>query len=110
MITRRDFIESAAVAVVAACARTRPAGELRSAPPPARRDARLPLGFSTLGCPKWEWDQVLDFASTHGYAAVELRGLQTEMDLTRRPEFAPAQLTATLRQIASHDLRISCLG
>ena len=110
MITRRDFIESTAVAIVAACARTQPAGELRTGSEPSHRGARLPLGFSTLGCPRWQWGQVLDFADTHAYAAVELRGLQAEMDLTKRPEFTSGQLDLTRRQIADHGLRISCLG
>jgi sugar phosphate isomerase/epimerase len=70
----------------------------------------LPIGFSTLGCPQWSWQQVLDFAAAHSFAAVELRGLQTEMDLTKRPEFAPARLSETRRQIGEHGLRISCLG
>src|SRR6185503_1593366 len=79
-------------------------------PQAARSGDRLPMGFSTLGCPQWEWRQILDFASTHGYTAVELRGLQKEMDLTKRPEFAAAQLEATRRQITERGLRISCLG
>jgi sugar phosphate isomerase/epimerase len=53
---------------------------------------------------------VLQFADAHGYMAVELRGLQNEMDLTKRPEFAPARLEETRHEIASHGLRISCLG
>ena len=32
-------------------------------------DARLPLAFSTLGCPKWTWNEILDFAAQHGFAA-----------------------------------------
>jgi sugar phosphate isomerase/epimerase len=111
MITRRDFIQSAAAALGAACAHSKSTEVmLANATKPLRSDARLPIGFSTLGCPRWEWGQVLDFASTHGYAAVELRGLLAEMDLTTRPEFAAAQLDQTQRQIADHGLRISCLG
>jgi sugar phosphate isomerase/epimerase len=102
MTSRREFIQSSAAALLAAaCARrpraTRPAG-------------RLPLGFSTLGCPKWTWTQVLDFAAAHGYAAVELRGLEGEMDLTKRPELAPPRLAESRRQLADRGLRVSCLG
>lgn len=106
MITRREFIESTAVALAAASTHMRPRSDSPSVSPPSR----LPLGFSTLGCPRWEWTKVLDFAAAHGFAAVELRGLQTEMDLTKRPEFAPTQIDETLRQIAEHGLRISDLG
>ena len=110
MITRRDFIECAAMAFGAACARSRSLKGMGTIPEPSRTAAHLPLGFSTLGCPDWQWSQVLDFAATHGFAAVELRGLEKEMDLTMRPEFAPARLEDTRRQIANHDLRVSCLG
>lgn len=99
MSTRREFLETSA-AILAATAWPATAGT----------SARLPIGFSTLGCPKWEWLQILDFAALHGYAAVELRGLLDVMDLPQRPEFAPAQLAATKDQIAQRGLVISCLG
>jgi sugar phosphate isomerase/epimerase len=97
--TRREFLEASA-AILAATA----------LPGVTVSSARLPIGFSTLGCPKWDWLQILDFASGHGYAAVELRGLQDTMDLPQRAEFAPAQLATTKAQLAQHELVISCLG
>jgi sugar phosphate isomerase/epimerase len=71
---------------------------------------RMPLGFSTLGCPQWTWPQILDFAAAHGYAAVELRGIQTNMDLTKVPELASDRLAETKRQLAARGLAVSCLG
>ena len=99
MTTRREFLETSA-AILAASAWPGVTGS----------GARLPIGFSTLGCPKWDWLQILDFATAHGYAAVELRGILETMDLPQRPEFAPAQLAATNAQLAQHGLAISCLG
>ena len=75
MTTRREFLQTAAVLL----------GGVQAA-------RRLPLGFSTLGCPTWDLQRVLEFASTHGYASIELRGLQDTMDLTRHPDLAPARL------------------
>ncbi len=98
MTTRRQFLETSAALMVA------PYAGLRSS-----RD-RLPLGFSTLGCPTWTWSQILGFAESHGYAAIELRGLQTNMDLTKAPEFAPERLPDVLRQLADRGLRVSDLG
>jgi hypothetical protein len=46
---------------------------------------RLPLAFSTLGCPAWEWNKILEFASQHGFAAIELRGLEGNLDLPAHP-------------------------
>jgi sugar phosphate isomerase/epimerase len=74
-----------------------------------RGDAGLPLGFSTLGCPQWTWPQILDFAAGHGYAAVELRGILTNMDLTKVPELSAEHLAEAKRQLAARGLSVSCL-
>lgn len=99
MSTRRAFLEASAAILAAAAWPGSPAAP-----------SRLPIGFSTLGCPKWEWDRILDFASAHGYAAVELRGILDTMDLPQRAEFAPDHLATTNAQLAQHELVISCLG
>jgi len=71
---------------------------------------KLPLGFSTLGCPTWPWPRILDFAAEHQFASVELRGILTNMDLTKVPELAPEHIADARRQIAAHGLSVSCLG
>jgi sugar phosphate isomerase/epimerase len=68
------------------------------------------LGFSTLGCPKWPWAKVLEQASSLGYAGIELRGLEGEMDLTKRPEFSAVRLAETRQSLADRGLVISDLG
>lgn len=78
--------------------------------PAAAQSKRLAIGFSTLGCPKWPWEKILDVAVEHGYAAIELRGLMGEMDLTKRPEFAPDRIQQTKCELAARDLKVSCLG
>src|SRR5205809_703203 len=75
-----------------------------------KQPKRLPISFSTLGCPQWDWNTILRNASKWGYAAVELRGLQGELDLTKRPEFNPARLRQSLKDLEALDLRISDLG
>jgi len=74
------------------------------------RNARLPLGFSTLGCPAWTWPQILDFAAEHQFASIELRGILTNMDLTKVPELAPERIGDAKRQLAAHGLIVSDLG
>jgi sugar phosphate isomerase/epimerase len=98
MTTRREFLQTTSAIL---CARWTPA------PHPT---GRLPLGFSTLGCPQWDWNHVLDFAAAQGFAAVELRGLQTAMDLTQVPEFAPSRVAAAKRQLAERGLALADLG
>jgi sugar phosphate isomerase/epimerase len=74
------------------------------------RTRQLPLAFSTLGCPKWPWKTVLEQASQLGYAAIELRGIEGDMDLPQRPEFADARLKQSLRDLDALNLKISDLG
>jgi sugar phosphate isomerase/epimerase len=71
---------------------------------------QLPLAFSTLGCPGWDWMKILEFAQSNGFAAIELRGLQGNMDLPARPEFSPARIEQTKRDVVQHGLKISDLG
>jgi sugar phosphate isomerase/epimerase len=73
-------------------------------------DERLPLAFSTLGCPAWELSKILEFAQGNGFAAVELRGLMGNLDLPSRPEFAPDRLAQTKKQIADQGIKIACVS
>jgi sugar phosphate isomerase/epimerase len=71
---------------------------------------QLPIAFSTLGCPAWDFGKILDFAAQNGFAAVELRGLQGNLDLPSHPVFAAGHIEETKRAIASHNLRIACVS
>jgi sugar phosphate isomerase/epimerase len=111
---RRKFLATAgAAAAVAAlgCARSSSAagaGGVAALRGPA--PGRLPIGFSTLGCPKWTWIQTLDFAAAHGFAAVELRGVLDQMDLSKVPEFQPDRLAQTKRELEDRGLVVPDLG
>jgi sugar phosphate isomerase/epimerase len=71
---------------------------------------RLPLAFSTLGCPAWEWEKILQFAEAHGFAAIEIRGLMGTLDVPSRPEFAADRIAQTKKEIAAHGLKIACVS
>ena len=71
---------------------------------------RLPIAFSTLGCPAWGWKRVLGEADRLGYAGIELRGLEGEMDLTKRPEFVGGKLKESRSDLEALGLRITDLG
>ena len=88
-LDRRSFLRAAGAMAAVAVTSCRNTGAARTGASTASPAGRLPLGFSTLGSPKWDWIQTLDFAAAHGFAAVELRGLQQTMDLSQRPEFQP---------------------
>ncbi len=76
----------------------------------AKGGKRLPIAFSTLGCPAWNWKTVLDQADRLGYAAIELRGIEGEMDLTKRPELVGDGLKQTRRDLEALGIVISDLG
>jgi len=74
------------------------------------RGRRLPIAFSTLGCPGWTWPTVLDQADRLGYAGIELRGIQGDMDLTKRPELTGDGLKRTRRDLEARGIVVTDLG
>jgi sugar phosphate isomerase/epimerase len=99
VISRRTFFQGVATAV--------------AAPAVVRafwKGPRYPIAFSTLGCPKWPWARVLEQAAASGYVAIELRGIEGEMDLTKRPELTGTRLAQSLKDLDALDLKVSDLG
>ena len=110
---RRAFLRAAgAMAAIAAtgCTSATTSGGAGAAASITGSARRFPLGFSTLGSPKWTWAQTLDFAATHGFAGIELRGIQETMDLSKRPEFQADRIEQSKRELAAHGLIVPCLG
>ncbi len=97
--TRREVIKAACYAVAAPC--------LVSG---AERPKPLPIAFSTLGCPKWDWHRILKNASEMGFGAIEIRGILGEMDLTKRPEFSKDGLPKSLADLKAVNLKVINLG
>ena len=96
---RRTFVRTALAAGAAAPA------VLRS-----RERRRYPIAFSTLGCPAWSWSTILRQADSLGFAAIELRGVAGEMDLTKVPELIGSRLAATKKDLVAIGVEISDLG
>ena len=96
--TRREFTKTLTGAVMAASFAR--AGE----------PSRLPIAFSTLGCPAWGLQKILTFAEQHGFAAVEFRGLQGNLDLPSHEAFSAEHIGGTKREILARGLRIACVS
>lgn len=100
-ITRRDFLKTTT-------------GLLGLAVVPSTLDLkkRTPLlSFSTLGCPDWSFQTVVNFAAANHYKGIELRGIKRELDLTKCPEFSSAEnRRASLRTIKDKGLTFVNLG
>ena len=71
---------------------------------------RLPIAFSTLGCPLWSWKAILEAADRLGYSGIELRGVAGEMDLPKVPELQGARLAETKQDLKALGLVVTDLG
>lgn len=103
MDSRRDFLKMLSSALLAPAILS----ELRAGESKA---SRIPLAFSTLGCPGWEWKKILDFAAQHGFAAIELRGLEGKLDLPTHPIFTADRIEQTKKEIRASKLQIACVS
>ena len=74
----------------------------------AEREA--PLCFSTLGCPEWDWNMILEQAQRLSFRGIELRGIQGRMELPELPEFAGSAWKKSLEDVKAHELKIVNLG
>ena len=61
--------------------------------------------FTTLGCPDWDLDTVIGSGASFGYAAVDFRGLQDEIDVTKLPAFT-SHLADTRRKLGDAGLAV----
>ena len=85
--TRKEFLQTSAVLMAAALAGS--SFDIKKKNPL--------LSFSTLGCPDWTFQQIVDFAVQHGYKGIEVRGIQRQMDLAKCDIFNTENIQATLQ-------------
>ncbi|MBL7735563.1 MAG: sugar phosphate isomerase/epimerase [Chitinophagaceae bacterium] len=99
--TRRNFLRSTAgflglTAVGISCA-------------PAKKKPLL--SFSTLGCPDWSFQEIVQFAADHSYNGIEIRGIKKELDLPQCPEFNSAQsIRASMNLMEEKGVKLVNLG
>ena len=68
------------------------------------------LSFSTLGCPAWSLDQIIQCAVENGYHGLEIRGIQGELNLPKIPIFSTERISSTKRKVLDAGLKIVNLG
>ena len=99
-LKRRDFIRSTALAGIA-----------YAVVPFDRKKYEPLLSFSTLGCPDWSFESILDFAVNNNYNGIELRGIKRELDLSKCPEFSSKEnIQSTRKRVEDKNLKIVDLG
>jgi sugar phosphate isomerase/epimerase len=66
----------------------------------------MKLAFSTLGCPDWSLRDIVGKGAQYGFDAIDFRGVQRTVELTRVPAFAPKAISETADFISSHGLHV----
>lgn len=69
----------------------------------------MKLAFTTLGCPKWDLDTILEKAVASGYDGVDFRGYLGEMDIYKLPEFTTG-IAKTKRKFVKASIEIPCFS
>jgi len=69
----------------------------------------MKVSFSTLGCPDWTLRQVINLARRERYDGIELRFIQGDAALWKRPEFTGAGLAETVAELGGAGLVVSCV-
>jgi sugar phosphate isomerase/epimerase len=74
--------------------------------------AKMPkTSFSTLGCPDWTLDQIVSFAVQHQFSALEIRGIQRQIDLSKSPHFnSESAIKETKKKVNGAGLKFAVLG
>lgn len=106
MTDRRQFLQQTFSLLSAAAL----APKLLAAASSEAKPSKIPLAFSTLGCPAWKWKKILEFAAQHGFSAIELRGLEGNLDLPAHPVFAADRIAQTKTEIRASNLKIACVS
>jgi sugar phosphate isomerase/epimerase len=70
---------------------------------------RMKLCISTLTCPTWSLNQIVETLSANGITGIDFRGLESEIDITRLDAF-DGQLDQTLSLLQRHGLSMPCLN
>jgi len=68
------------------------------------------LAFTTLGCPDWSFEKILEQAQKMGYSGIEIRGLDGKMLAEEMTQFFPENKAATLSALKNHNIEMTGFG
>ena len=69
----------------------------------------MKLCFSTLACPRWSFDDVVNTAKDFGYDAVEIRGIADKIYAPDILAFSNSNIEKTKKRLETLGLEIACL-
>ena len=70
---------------------------------------RMKLSFSTLGCPEWNWNEILATAKDMGFDGIEIRGVGNELYAPGIKEFSDINIKKTKEKLSEIGVKIVCL-
>ena len=76
----------------------------------------MKLAFSTIGCPEWSWNEIMEAAIDMRIDGIEIRGVEDELNALRIGVFQDENKEKTLHGLKSRDIEIPmmatsiCLG
>lgn len=70
----------------------------------------ISFGFSTLGCPNYNVDEVIAMAVANGYRGVEIRFIRGTIDLASLPEFSGSGLAETRQKFEDAGIAVVGVG
>ena len=69
----------------------------------------MKICFSSLACPAWTLDQVVNIAASSGYDGIELRFLEGEDSLWKLAAFQGVSLQTSIQKISDRGLSVACV-
>ncbi|MDR1735859.1 MAG: sugar phosphate isomerase/epimerase [Oscillospiraceae bacterium] len=70
----------------------------------------MKLSFSTVGCPRWQWSDIVSAATDLGYAGIEVRGVGDDLFLPDARVFSADSLPKTRAELERRGLTVPCLA
>jgi len=70
----------------------------------------MKFSFSTLGCPDWPFEKILNEAERMGYDGIEIRGIENEMNIAKIPYLHGDGWKKTSEELKKRGLTICNLG
>lgn len=68
----------------------------------------MKFSFSTLGCPFYTFEQMIDMAKQNGYGGIEFRIFNGTRDYHLADEFKPANIDQTKKLFHANEIEIAC--
>ena len=69
----------------------------------------MKLCISTLACPAWTLEQIIETTAANEIAGIDFRGIGPEIDISKLPAFNE-ELPTTLENLHRHNLTMPCLN